>query len=393
MVGIGTGRPRRAGRWAAAWLTTVLLASCSGAPVPGDPAGSGPVPGDRAGSASAPAQPLRAGERFVRVTMPEAYTPAPPAGGTDEYRCFLVDPGLPADAFLTGSQFLPQNTEIVHHAIFFRIDGSAVAAARERDDAAPGPGWTCFGDAGVGGPAVWVASWAPGGNETVLSPDVGFAMPAGSRLVMQVHYSLLTVDPATRPADRSGIRLRLTGKRLRPLHTTLLTAPVELPCPPAESGPLCDRAAAVADVARRFGAGPAATAGHLLAQCSAGRPVPGSTQHCDHRVQQAGRIHGIGGHMHLLGRAIRVELNPGTPAARTLLDIDAYDFDDQRLRLQAAPVPVAAGDTLRVTCTHDAELRRQLPQLRSLPPRYVVWGEGTADEMCLGILVGTHDEN
>ncbi|WP_244945669.1 monooxygenase [Couchioplanes caeruleus] len=340
-----------------------------------------------------PTQPLRAGERFAQVTMPEAYTPAPPAGGTDEYRCFLVDPGLTGDMFLTGSQFIAQNTDIVHHAIFFRIDGSAVAAARARDDAARGPGWTCFGDAGVGASAAWVASWAPGGTETVLSPDVGFAMPAGSRLVMQVHYSLLTVDPATRPTDRSGIRLRLTDKRLRPLHTTLLTAPVELPCTAAESGPLCDRDAAVADVARRFGAGPAATAGHLVAQCSAGRPVKGDTQHCDHRVKQAGRIHGIGGHMHLLGRAIRVELNPGTRAARTLLDIDAYDFDDQRLRLQAAPVAVAAGDTLRVTCTHDAGLRRQLPQLRSLPPRYVVWGEGTADEMCLGIIVGTHDES
>jgi hypothetical protein len=41
---------------------------------------------------------------------------------------------------------------------------------------------------------------------------------------------------------------------------------------------------------------------------------------------------------------------------------------------------------VRVTCTHDANLRRQLPQLESLPPRYVVWGEGTSDEMCLGLL-------
>ena len=37
------------------------------------------------------------------------------------------------------------------------------------------------------------------------------------------------------------------------------------------------------------------------------------------------------------------------------------------------------GDTVRVTCRHDASLRDG-------EPRYVVWGEGTTDEMCLGVL-------
>ena len=34
-----------------------------------------------------------------------------------------------------------------------------------------------------------------------------------------------------------------------------------------------------------------------------------------------------------------------------------------------------------------ASMRQQLPALAGTPPRYVVWGEGTADEMCLAILV------
>ena len=51
------------------------------------------------------------------------------------------------------------------------------------------------------------------------------------------------------------------------------------------------------------------------------------------------------------------------------------------------PVAVQPGDVIRVTCTHDATLRQRLPQLREQPPRYVVWGEGTADEMCLGLIV------
>nr|BFE81213.1 hypothetical protein GCM10020093_038140 [Planobispora longispora] len=116
-------------------------------------------------------------------------------------------------------------------------------------------------------------------------------------------------------------------------------------------------------------------------------PKAGPTQHCDQKAEAPGTVHATAGHMHLLGRAIKVELNPGTPGAKTLLDIPNYNFDEQAIRPLEQPVEVKAGDTLRVTCTHDAGLRRQLPALRDLPARYVVWGEGTSDEMCLGLLV------
>jgi hypothetical protein len=90
--------------------------------------------------------------------------------------------------------------------------------------------------------------------------------------------------------------------------------------------------------------------------------------------------------MHLLGRSIRVVLNPGTPSARTLLDVPVYNFDNQNPHWLAKPVVVKPGDRLKVTCTHDAGLRQQLPALRTLPPRYVLWGEGTSDEMCLAVV-------
>jgi hypothetical protein len=44
---------------------------------------------------------------------------------------------------------------------------------------------------------------------------------------------------------------------------------------------------------------------------------------------------------------------------------------------------------LRVTCTHDAGLRKVVPDLANEQPRYVTWGEGTSDEMCLGIVLYT----
>jgi protein involved in polysaccharide export with SLBB domain len=81
-----------------------------------------------------------------------------------------------------------------------------------------------------------------------------------------------------------------------------------------------------------------------------------------------------------------VTLNPGTAKARTLLDIPVWDFDNQGAHPLAVPAKVGPGDVLRVSCTHDATLRDKIPELASLPDRYVVWGEGTSDEMCLAIL-------
>jgi Copper type II ascorbate-dependent monooxygenase, C-terminal domain len=335
---------------------------------------------------TSPSAPLRVGERFSTLTVPRAYAPRPPSGGTDEYRCFLVDPGLTRPAFLTGSQFLPQNAAIVHHAIFFRIYPAQAEAARESDARSPGEGWTCFGNAGISGDAAWVAHWAPGVGETLLAPDIGYPMPPGSLLVMQVHYNLLGRAGAG-ASDRSGIRLRLTDRGdLKPLETMLLPAPVELPCGAGEAGPLCNRAAAVRDVARRFGDQSAAMADRLNAACRRGR-VAGAEQHCDHPVWAAGTVRAVAGHMHMLGRSITVQLNPGGRGERTLLDVPAYNFDEQAVVPLPEPVAVKPGDTLRVTCRHDVTLRQRLPQLRTLPPRYVVWGEGTSDEMCLGLVV------
>ena len=389
-------KTRRLGALAAGLAAVLIVAGCgngstgSGGLGGTTSADSSAAAGHEHGTGAIPAaQPLRAGEHFVTLQMPQPYEPVAPSGGTDEYRCFLVDPKLTTSAYLTGSQFLPQNTAIVHHAIFFRVGPGQAAQARAVDAADPGEGWTCFGDAGIGGDAGWVAHWAPGANETLLSAGVGYPMPPGSLLVMQVHYNLLASGGKPAGTDRSSIRLRLTdgAKKLAPLDTMKLPAPVELPCAAGESGALCDRSAAIADVGRRFGDDVGSAEDGLVHMCDNGTPAPGVTQRCDHPVQQAGTIYAVAGHMHLLGRAIKIELNPGTAGARTLLDIPQYNFDDQAIHPLATPLAVKPGDTLRVTCTHDAGLRKLLPQLRKLPPRYVVWGDGTSDEMCLGLVI------
>jgi hypothetical protein len=388
--------------WAMALSTLVLTTACGtsdSSTTSEQPSAVASATGHHSASPPPPAAPLRSGERFRFLSMPTAYTPDPPSGGTDEYRCFLVNPELTKPTYLTGSQFIPQNADIVHHAIFYRVDPGQVAEAKALDASEKGEGWRCFGGTGIGGrgPSAqlsqgnsWVAAWAPGGHEGLLAPGKGYTLAAGSQLVMQVHYNLLATNGKAAGSDKSSIRLRLREgtAKVDPLQTRLVTAPIELPCAPGESGKFCNRDAAVFDVIKRFGPEAGATVAGLHLICDKGKPwKPGPTQSCDRRISKPGYVQAVAGHMHLLGRSIKVELNAGTPKAQTLLDVKTYDFDDQGARPLAKPVAVKAGDTYRVTCTYDATLRRKLPQLKPLKPRYVVWGDGTADEMCLGVVV------
>lgn len=336
-----------------------------------------------------------AGETTRTIAMPSAYLPRAENGGTDDYRCFLVDPRLKRDVFLTAARIEPGVASLVHHVILFRVPSTDVAAARKLDAAAPGPGWSCFGGTGIPTDAAsaigaldsspWVAAWAPGWGAEHLPAGIGVPLEAGTRIVMQVHYNLLNA----RKADRSRAVLTTVpaAAGLDPVETTLLPAPVEVPCAAGETGPLCDRDAAIAEGMRKYGQAGLFPAG-LLYLCRKDPQVPptGVSTFCDRPVATPTTIYGVAGHMHLLGQSIRVELNPGTPRGQVLLDIPRWDFHWQAVYQLKTPVRAAAGDVLRVSCTFDPSRRRSLPSPQARTPRYTVWGEGTTDEMCLGVL-------
>ena len=181
------------------------------------------------------------------------------------------------------------------------------------DAADEGEGWTCFGGSGLAtttlDDAPWIGAWAPGGKESVRTPGYGVKLRAGSRIIMQVHYNLLA---GTSP-DNSAAQLRLApGSRdMEELHTMLLPGPVELPCREKYSdGPLCDRDAAIFDVMDRFGPEGSDRQCALPPVWRQARPATPVAIH------QGMTRSAAGGHMHLLGRAIRIEVNPGTPRRR-----------------------------------------------------------------------------
>jgi mono/diheme cytochrome c family protein len=338
------------------------------------------------------------GESVLEVAMPATYRPRAARGATDDYRCFVLDPKLSSDVSVTSARIRPGSSKIVHHVILFRISAAQAAEAQRLDASSSGLGWTCFGGTGIsaGGTAGavqsalndsnWISAWAPGSSGGRLPEGNGVPLPAGSRIVMQVHYNLLNGKAPDR--SRAILTVAPASAGLAKVQTVLLPAPVELACAKGEQGKLCSRTEALFDLSRKYGSTAAFVPAGLLLLCgrSASNVSPSPVSRCDRRIEAPTKILGVAGHMHLLGVAIRLELNPGRPDSRVLLDIPRWDFHWQSSYTLVSPVEAKPGDVVRVTCRHD--VRRRAEGMHGVPktPRYVLWGEGTTDEMCLGLL-------
>jgi polyisoprenoid-binding protein YceI len=346
----------------------------------------------------------------VVMKMKELYA----GDGTEvnDYRCFILDPKFTEPTYVTGSEFMPGNRKIVHHALIYRTPGSALPSLEQLDGADGRPGWSCgLGGAPTPKPGATTtaastptttpprergagaalkattgagrtlfAGWVPGQRPRQAGKDMGFLFEPGDVIVMQIHYHYENGVVA----DRSSLALQTQAPtpEMHNLVTATPTAPVELPCPAdRSSGPLCDKAASVADMAARYGPGEAAINEVLKRGCGAQNvtsdPVTGNgTSTCDSRVRTEGDLVDFMGHMHTRGKSFTMTLNPGTPSEKVLLDIPAWNFDWQINYQPVDPIPVKPGDVIRIRCEWDRS------QVVDPEPRYITFAEGTEDEMC-----------
>src|SRR5438477_10962460 len=180
------------------------------------------------------------------------HRPVLAAGGAiDDYHCFVLDPKLKQDAFVTAALIKPQRTGIVHHVILYEAAGAQATAAAQLNAASKGQGWTCFGGPGLPvdlsgssslsrlGQPPWIAAWVPGHTTNALPNGTGVLLHKGAKIVMQVHYNLIAASGPDR--SQAELRLRPATTPLTRLETQLIAAPVELPCPDGVSGPQCSR--------------------------------------------------------------------------------------------------------------------------------------------------------
>ena len=301
----------------AAWLRDDEIAtlegwSAAGAPE-GTPSGSAPVP-----------RPPPALAR-VDLTLDPGVDYIPRADREDDYRCFLVDTELAADAFVTGFEVEPGEPAIVHHVVVWAPPDPVVESAlATRDATDEGPGYECFGDAGDPR-AVPIALWAPGSGATRLPDGTGLRLRAGSRIALQVHYNLL----AGALPDRTTVDLELASAVE---HEAVMQ-------------PLYDTGLSISARARDVEVSASAI----------------------FRLGTSTRVWGAAPHMHRLGKSLTVEAG-----GRCVLDLPRWDFQWQRFYWYEEPLELGRDEPLTLRCRYDNPTDRD-----------VLWGDGTDDEMCI----------
>lgn len=284
-------------------------------------------------------------------------------GTTDQFVCFLLDPGLDRILWLTGSQLTPSNPQLVHHVNVYLMNEADTAWAK-----------SFTGGVGIGKaacdhpPGLAIQSWLPGNPALILPDTVGIPVPAGTHILTQVHY-----HPAgAGGADTTSIALRLTDER--PTWKFDLGVYGNIPnAPKLQPGP--------GDPA----SGPAFV-------------IPANAEdHYEHMVikhQQDSldlRVLSVTPHMHLLGTHQQVRLAHEDGREECLID-SGWDFDWQRTYTFDAPLDELphfdTHSTVDLTCRwnnsfSNPELPRLLDDTGFVAPYDVALGQTTAHEMCL----------
>ena len=313
----------------------------------GDPALAAPIP-------EPPSQDLV--DPTVTVTMEGSLTIEAQDNVLDFFHCLSFDPGNDEDVYISGMQVVPGNRSIAHHTLIY-VDVAGESAAWEN-----GQSFDCGGGAGDIDEALLIGGWVPGSLPIETPEDVGILLPAGARIVYNMHYHASVTGPES--DDATGIALRWT--ETPPEYVSqfqLIGAP------------------AAGDVTTQPFMIPAGASGH---EEIAEYEVP--------PIGQADvRVWSVLNHMHRVGVDMRTSVIRGNDET-CLLQTPDWDFDWQRFYEYDVEIAdsfrVQAGDIVRVHCTYDNTLDNPdvvsaLAEVGLDEPQDVYVGEGTLDEMCL----------
>lgn len=308
----------------------------------------------------------------VIAAMPEPYVPALEP---DDYRCFLLDAGdlanLDDTRYVTGFEVFPGERAVVHHVIAYLVAAEQVAAFEALDAGDPGPGYTCFGGPngmeGSGSGAGWLGSWVPGSTPWAAPEGSGIAIDPGARLVVQMHYNTSSSAPV---ADRTSVGLRLEDTVEHPGMMVPLTDIGWVNGSSPMTIPAGEPAVVHSTTIERDGP----LLSFLLGRLGVG----------DSEVVE---ISTAGLHLHTLGRKARLAVRHADASESCLLQIDDYDFAWQGGYVLREGVRLGPDDALELSCEWDNSAENQpIVDGAVREPQDVTWGEGTFDEMCLGVV-------
>ncbi len=244
-----------------------------------------------------------------------------PAEGAVRYQYFQVDPGFTEDKWIKMAEVQPGNRAVVHHIlVIVRPPEGFKRGGLERSE--------------------WLAGYVPGLRAKKYPDGHAKLIPAGSKLVFQVHY---TPDGSPQK-DLSRVGL-------------IFAKPDEV-----EKAIVTTKA-----VNHRFRI-PPHTDDHKVEASSGSLPVD---------VELLAMMP----HMHLRGKSFHYEAVYPDGKREILLDVPAYDFNWQTGYLLEQPKTFPAGTKMHCVAHFDnSKFNLANPD----PKKTVTWGDQTWNEMMIG---------
>jgi thiol-disulfide isomerase/thioredoxin len=264
------------------------------------------------------------GKPDLILSMPKAYTvPAETPKFGVPYQHFSVKTDFKEDHWVVRAEARPGSPDVVHHMIIFIVP----------------PGEFFRPDA----PGAVLVGTAPGDMPLMLEPGQAKKIPAGARLVFQMHYT----PNGKKQDDLSSVGLIFAKD---PPKYRILTRPVHN---------------------RAFISGilaiPAGDANYAM--------------EASFTFAQDGHLIGFMPHMHLRGKDFLYEAIYPDGKKQVLLSVPKYDFNWQSVYRCSEPIAMPKGTKLRCLAHFDNSAKNlNNPD----PTKAVRWGDQTWEEMMIG---------
>ena len=251
-----------------------------------------------------------------------------PAEGVVEYQYFVVDPGFTEDRWIRAAEARPGNPAVVHHVNVFILPPGMGLDLTSKQLAER---WELQSQ--------MLCGFVPGMRPTEYPLGRAKRIPAGSRIVFQLHYTP-NGSPQT---DRSYVGLCF---------------------------------AEPADVRQQVTTVP-------LMNCWFEIPpnTPDYQVELSHTFKDDVLVLSFLPHMHLRGKSFRYEARFPDGRHEILLDVPHYDFNWQNIYVLTEPKRMPQGSQIRCVATFD----NSADNLSNPDPSATVrWGDQTWDEMMIG---------
>lgn len=247
-----------------------------------------------------------------------------PATGYIPYRYVILPHVFTQDTWVQGVQILPENSKAMHHCNMLWFKQGERANARN-----------------------FITGQVPGGDPMLLDRHVAFKFPAGSSLVLQIHY--VTIGEETTDQISVGLRFarEVVHKNLR--HTQVTNQTFKIP--PHDPNYLVE---------------------------------------ASYEMPENATGYGLFSHMHLRGKDMTFEARYPDGRQDTLLVVPNYSFDwQQAYRWPQDAVKFPKGTKLEVSAHYD---NSDFNPFNPDPSKEVGDGPQTFHEMMYGFVFYTYDD-